>query len=186
MGRGELHEEWTGAWVSASRATMHRLTRTWDTSLHSSCQATPEPETTSEASYLAYGEKELVSCSVVLISDESPFCDEFGNKGLRVWRKSGEAPNQRCLKSSVKFPQSGMIWGAMSSAGVGPLCFIKSKVNAAVNQDILEHFMLPFSEKLNADFIFQQDLAPAHTANMTKPWLNDHGDIVLHWPAKLA
>ncbi len=29
------------------------------------------------------------------------------------------------LKSSVKFPQSEMIWGAMSSAGVGPLCFWK-------------------------------------------------------------
>ncbi len=28
-----------------------------------------------------------------------------------------------CLKSSVKFPQSVMIWGAMSSAGVGPLYF---------------------------------------------------------------
>ncbi len=31
--------------------------------------------------------------------------------------------SQSCLKSSVKFPQSVMIWGAMSSAGVGPLCF---------------------------------------------------------------
>ncbi len=38
-------------------------------------------------------------------------------------RKSGEAHSPSCLKSSVKFPQSVMIWGAMSSAGVGPLCF---------------------------------------------------------------
>ncbi len=30
------------------------------------------------------------------------------------------------LKSSVKFTQSVMIWAAMSSAGVGPLCFLKS------------------------------------------------------------
>ncbi len=29
---------------------------------------------------------------------------------------------QVSLKSSVKFPQSVMIWGAMSSAGFGPLC----------------------------------------------------------------
>ncbi len=48
------------------------------------------------------------------------------NQGLRVWRKSGEAQNPCCLKSSVKFPQSVMIWAAMSSAGVGPLCFRKS------------------------------------------------------------
>ncbi len=61
----------------------------------------------------------------------------------RVWRKSGEAQNSCCLKSSVKFPQSVMIWAAMSSAGVGPLCFLKSTVNAAIYQDILEHYMLP-------------------------------------------
>ncbi|KAI2657184.1 Transposable element Tc1 transposase [Labeo rohita] len=35
----------------------------------------------------------------------------------------------------------------------------------------------------DADFIFQQDLAPAHTAKSTKNWLNDHGVGVLDWPA---
>ena len=85
----------------------------------------------------------------------------------------------------MKFPQSVLIWGAMSSAGVGPLCFIKSRVNAAVYQDILEHFMLPSADKLygDADFIFQQDLAPAHTAKSTKTQFNGHGITVLVWPA---
>ncbi len=35
----------------------------------------------------------------------------------------------------------------------------------------------------DADFIFQQDLAPAHTAKRTKIWLNYHGVGVLDWPA---
>ncbi len=85
----------------------------------------------------------------------------------------------------MKFPQSVMIWAAMSSAGVGPLCFLKSTVNAAIYQEILEHFMLPSADKLygDADFIFQQDLAPAHTAKGTKSWFNDHGVTVLDWPA---
>ncbi len=123
--------------------------------------------------------------SKVLFSDESKFCISFGNQGPRVWRKSGEAQNPCCLKSSVKFPQSVMIWAAMSSAGVGPLCFLKSTVNAAIYQEILEHFMLPSADKLygDADFIFQQDLAPAHTATGTKSWFNDHGVTVLDWPA---
>ncbi len=78
-----------------------------------------------------------------------------------------------------------MIWAAMSSAGVGPLCFLKSRVNTAIYQEILEHFMLPSADKLygDADFIFQQDLAPAHTAKGTKSWFNDHGVTVLDWPA---
>ncbi len=60
--------------------------------------------------------------------------------------------------------------------------FLKTKVTAPVYQENLEHFMVPSADQLfkDADFIFQQDLAPAHTA---KSWLNDHGVGVLDWPA---
>ncbi len=106
-------------------------------------------------------------------------------QGPRVWRKGEEAHSPSCLKSSVKFPQSVMIWGAMSSAGVGPLCFLKTNVTAPIYQEILEHFMLPSAVQLfkDADFIFQQDWASAHTAKSIKSWLNDHGVGVLDWPA---
>ncbi len=87
------------------------------------------------------------------------------------------------LEVHVKFPQSVMIWAAMSSAGVGPLF---SEVHS-------QHSHLPgdfralhaSADKLygDADFIFQQDLAPAHTAKGTKSWFNDHGVTVLDWPA---
>ncbi len=122
--------------------------------------------------------------SKVLFSDESKFCISFGNQGPRVWRTSGEAQNPCCLKSSVKFPQSVMIWAAMSSACIGPLCFLKSTVNAAIYQEVLEHFLLPSADKLygDADLIFQQDFAPTHTAKGTKSWFNDHGVTVLDWP----
>ncbi len=120
--------------------------------------------------------------SKVLFSNESKFCISFGNK---VPESGGRVERHRihvASESSVKFPQSVMIWGAMSSAGVGPLCFLKTNVTAPVYQEILEHFMLPSADQLfkDADFIFQQDLAPAHTA---KSWLNDHGVGVLDWPA---
>ncbi len=38
--------------------------------------------------------------SKVLFSDESKFYISFGNQGPRVWRKSGEAQNPCCLKST--------------------------------------------------------------------------------------
>ncbi len=63
--------------------------------------------------------------SKVLFSDESKFCISFGNQGPGVWRKGGEDHSPSCLKSSVKFPQSVMIWGAMSSAGVVHCVFLK-------------------------------------------------------------
>ncbi len=76
-----------------------------------------------------------------------------------------------------------MIWAAMLSAGVGPLSEVHSQ--RSIYQEILEHFMLPSADKLfgDADFIFQQDLAPAHTAKGTKSWFSDHGVTVLDWPA---
>ncbi len=63
--------------------------------------------------------------------------------------------------------------------------FFKTNVTAPVYQEILEHFMLPSADQLfkDADFIFQQDLAPDLTAKSTKSWLNDHGVGVLDWPA---
>ncbi|CAM4675477.1 unnamed protein product [Leuciscus chuanchicus] len=75
----------------------------------------------------------------------------------------------------------------MSSAGVGPLCFLRSKVNAAVYEEVLEHFMLPAAVQLygDADLIFQQDLAPSHSAKATSTWFKDHGIPVLNWPANL-
>ncbi len=98
--------------------------------------------------------------SKVLFSDKSKFCISFVNQGPRIWRKSGEEQNPCCLKSSLKFPKSVMIWAAMSSVGVGPLCFIKSKVNESVYQEILEHFMLPSADTLygDADFLFPAGL----------------------------
>ncbi len=64
-------------------------------------------------------------------------------------------------------------------------CFLKSTINAAIYLDILEYFMLLSADKLygDADFIFQQDLAPAHSAKGTKSWFNDHGVTVLDWAA---
>ncbi len=163
---GELHKEWTEAGVKALRATTHRHVKEFGYSCHQR--------------RLTWAKEKknwtVAQWSKVLFSDESKFCISFGNQGPRVWRKRGEAHSPSCLKSSVKFPQSVMIWGAMSSAGVGPLCFLKTNITAPVYQEILEHFMLPSADQLfkDADFLFQQDLAPTHTAKSTKCWLNDH------------
>ncbi|KAI2652287.1 Transposable element Tc1 transposase [Labeo rohita] len=108
------------------------------------------------------------------------FVFHLKNQGPSVWGKGGEAHSPSCLKSSVKFPQSMMIWDAMSSAGVKPLCF---KVTAPVYQEISEHFMPPSADQVfkDADFIFQQDLAPAHTAKNTKTNSPDLNPIENVW-----
>ncbi len=116
---------------------------------------------------------------------KSKFCISFGNQGPRVWRKHGEAQNPRCLKSSVKFLKPVIIWGAVMSAGVAPLCFRKSKINAAVYQDILEHFsfhlLTSFLEMLIS--FCNRTLAPAHSEKTNSNWFSNHYITVLVWPA---
>ncbi|KAL0173593.1 hypothetical protein M9458_029561, partial [Cirrhinus mrigala] len=98
-----------------------------------------------------------------------------------------KAQTPTCLKSSVKFLKSVMIWGAVTSVGVGPLCFIKCRVNADVYQEILEHFILPSADKLygDADFIFQQDFSTCPQCKTTSKWFADHDITVLYWPANM-
>ncbi len=123
---GELYEEWTEAGVKASRATTHTDMSRNLASCRQRC--------------LTWSKEKMnwtvAQWSKVLFSDESKFCISFGNQGPRVWRKGGEAHRPSCLKSSVEFPQSVMIWGAMSSAGVGWLCFLKANVTAPIYQEI--------------------------------------------------
>ncbi|KAI4894106.1 hypothetical protein NFI96_020168, partial [Prochilodus magdalenae] len=132
-----------------------------------------------------HGEWTAEDWQKVVFSDESRFCISFGDQGPRVWRRGGETYNHECVKRSVKFPQSVMVWGCMSARGVGELCFLKKTVNAAVYQDVLETFLIPTVEEQfgEEDFIFQQDLAPAHAAKSTKDWFTKKQLEVLAWPA---
>ncbi len=139
-------------------------------------QATSEPATTSEASYLGCGEKELDCCSVVqspLFSDESNFAFHLEIKVPRVWRKSGEAQIPCCLKVQCE------VSTVSDDLGCHVICwgwfhcvFWSPQSTQPSTRKFLEHCMLPSADKLygDADFIFQQDLAPAHTAKGTKSW----------------
>ncbi len=63
-------------------------------------------------------------------TSESETSSEAKEKGLR-------------RKSPVLSFQSVMIWGAMSSTGVGPLCFLKTNVTASVARPLSEQPGLP-------------------------------------------
>ncbi len=148
---GELHKKWTEAGVKASRATTHRRVKEFGYSCRIPL-VKPLLNHRQRQMRLTWAKEKknltVAQWSKVLFSDESKFCISFGNQGPRVWRKGGEAHSPSCLRPSVKFPQSVMIWDAMSSAGVGSLCFLKTNITAPVYQEILEHFMLPSADQL--------------------------------------
>ncbi len=119
--------------------------------------------------------------SKVLFSDESNFWKSRSQSLEEEWRGTESMLLEvQCEVSTVS-----------DDLGCHVICWCWSTVFSEVHSQrshlpgILEHFMLSSADKLygDADFIFQQDLAPAHTAKGTKSWFNDHGVTVLDWPA---
>ena len=105
----------------------------------------------------------------------------FGGKSTKGIRRKAT-----CLKRSVKHLASVIVWGCVSSRGVGSLCFLSPKmtVNTEVYIDLLDAYLLPSVDKLFADddFVFQHDLAPAHRSYKTAKYLKEKRIDVLEWP----
>jgi len=120
----------------------------------------------------------------IIFSDESQFCIPIGEHG-KVWRRKCEELSPLCTKKVVKHPGNVMVWGCMSSKGLGHLIFIDGKVNSAEYQRILTEGLLPTIEDtfMRQHCIFQHDLAPAHASKSSKIWLANQQLDVLPWPA---
>lgn len=64
----------------------------------------------------------------------------------------------------MKYLQPVMIRGAIYSASIGELCFLKFKVSKTKYQNVLEDYMIPSDENPCGDteLIFQQNLVTAY------------------------
>ena len=88
------------------------------------------------------------------------------NWNARVYRCHGSDPlDPRYLKSTVKHPDSRMVWGCFSGLGLGKFVVLPKnlKMEGNVYLELLADH-LPESIDLCSAKILQQDGAPAHTA----------------------
>ncbi len=111
------------------------------------------------------------------------FVFHLETKVLESWGRVEKLIAQVAWSPVLSF-QSVMIWGQCHLLVLVHCVFLNQR-HCTIYQDILEHFMLPSADQLfkDADFIFQHNMAPVHTAKSTKSWLNDHGVGVLDWSA---
>ena len=123
--------------------------------------------------------------NTVIFSDESKF-NLHGSDGVQfVRRRSGEEYHPSCITSTIKHPQGQMIWGCISSYGVGRLHFVTGTVNADVYINILQTKLLPTIRDSFGDVhncTFQDDSAPCHRAKKVNEFLATTGVNVLQWP----
>ncbi|KAG0426086.1 hypothetical protein HPB47_026796, partial [Ixodes persulcatus] len=124
-----------------------------------------------------------------VFSDESTFSTRQDER-VRVWRPHG-APNdppyvQRVASSGRT---SVNVWGAISKHGLGPLHRVVGRLTSTSYCDVVDTVLIPFVRSglfPNGNFLFQQDLAPIHTARTVKDHLRQCGIEELPWVPKGA
>ncbi len=170
---GELHKEWTEARVKASRATTHRRVKEFGYSCRIPL-VKPLLNHRQRQRHLTWA-KEKKNWTVAQWSKSSfqmraSFVFHLETKVLESGGRVEKLIAQVAWSPVLSF-HSQWWFGLPCHLLVLVHCvFLKTNVTAPVYQEILEHFMLPSADQLfiDADFIFQQDLAPAHTAKSTK------------------
>lgn len=121
----------------------------------------------------------------VIFSDESKF-NIFGSDGqIRIWRKSKQELNPKNLQSTVKHGGGGvMVWGCMSSRGVGKLVIIEGIMDKYLYLNILKENLKESANLLGIGngFYFQQDNDPKHTAYVVRQWIAFNTPHILPTP----
>lgn len=120
----------------------------------------------------------------IIFSDESTVCVNLRDGG--IWRRRGEHPPEAFYDSPQK-PKSVMIWGCIGPNGWrSDLICVNGTLNAENYIKMLQDCHIFDSLDMihgRGRYWFQQDNAPAHTANETKTYLHVKSNI-LHWPPK--
>lgn len=121
--------------------------------------------------HLNYGE---TFWNTVIFSDESKYNIHGSDGREKVWRKPNAELDPINMSGTVKHGGgSVMVWGCMSSAGVGNLVFIDTIMDRFIYLDILKNNLKESARKmgLRRSYIFQQDNDPKHTSLIVKEWL---------------
>jgi len=127
------------------------------------------------------------ACSVyvmqVIFSDESHF-EVQGQRSQFVRRSIGEPIRPGHVEQHVKHPEKKMFWGCFSIEGPGTLKPVTGMMNAVAYIEVLERKLIPeLADKFpNGDGVFQQDLAPCHTAKKVAKFMTDNNIKTLPWP----
>jgi hypothetical protein len=121
--------------------------------------------------------------SEVIISDQSRF--GLFDDSRRQWIPRGEYPDQSFV-SFPKHPQSVMVWAAIGLGYKSPLIFIEGFLNAPRYRTMLStNHIFP---RMKAQFVgrplwFQQDGTPAHTAKISRKFIEGQIDLIPNWSA---
>ena len=125
----------------------------------------------------------------MIFSDESKFMLFKSDGHQYAWFRPGQALDPRFTKKIVKHGGGNiMVWGCISSKGVGRLHWIEGIICGPDYVDILEKDYLGSLKDLglrrtgNSSAIFQQDNDSKHCCKVAEAWFQKHRINRLDWP----
>ncbi|KAI4292911.1 hypothetical protein PAPHI01_2185 [Pancytospora philotis] len=123
----------------------------------------------------------------MIFTDECKFNVYGPEEPKTVWRRDGELMRPRRIMPTIKHGGgSVMVWGAITSRGVGRLVFIPSTMNAEVFITILKagfNGTLKDKKQERSEVVLQQDNNPKHTSALAKKYMVKARINVLDWPS---
>lgn len=118
----------------------------------------------------------------VVFSDEKKFNLDGPDGFQYYWHDLRKEP--QLFKKRNFGGGSLMLWGAFSMQGRTHLCKCDGRMNPTKYIDLLENELITFSDdKMDGDFIFQQDNASIHVSRQTRAWFKEKEIDLLEWPA---
>lgn len=125
----------------------------------------------------------------VLFSDESRFNLKGSDGPLRCFRVPGARLRPRDVQGVTKHGGGGlMVWGCMTSRGVGTICPLQGAVNTEVYLQVCgPQILRAIWDRwglAHSQCTFQQDNATPHVSRPALAWFREHGIRVMIWPAQ--
>lgn len=125
--------------------------------------------------------------SNVLFTDESRFSFTGDSKRVYIWRESGTRNYSSNIMERDRFGSRGvMVWGGIMIDGRTPLHVFDSGsvTGERYREEILEPYVRLFRGAYGSDFLFMDDNARPHRANLVDEFLESEDIQRMAWPAK--
>ena len=123
----------------------------------------------------------------IIFSDESKFNLFGADSSPRVWCRKEKRLSIDNVKAVKKFGGGNlMVWGCITSHGVGKILKISNRMNSKDYCDVLRYGLFETLDMYNlkpSDTLFMQDNAACHTSAETKNWLKTNKIELFETPA---
>lgn len=121
----------------------------------------------------------------VIFTDESAFQLVSSNGRVFVRRLEEEQLEPFAIQACVSSSSMVMVWGAISTEGVGPLVRVEGTLDGSEYLNLFRYRLWKYYPRLyNGSLIFQDDNATPHKSDIVNQWFHKYSIRRMDWPSR--